>query len=171
MAGYNFTTCSPELVCAPMKTGKLVGSGIGFCNLTAPDQGVSTACTPQTTASFSADKFSRLQNIILCCVRTSCASHAAEGRRGELYQRLRKRLRWVQYEVQIDGRPQFMLAGQQPIMTPAAVTKTVNDGGASASSTVGAVNGLQDVLVTARKTTSGATCKLPVVYKCGACPP
>ena len=41
MAGYNMTACSQQLVCAPMKSGKLVGTGIGFCNLTAPGQSVS----------------------------------------------------------------------------------------------------------------------------------
>ena len=40
VAGYNMSACTQQLVCAPMKSGKLVGTGIGFCNLTAPGQSV-----------------------------------------------------------------------------------------------------------------------------------
>ena len=71
---------------------------------------------------------------------------------------------WVQYEVALDTRPQFLTNGQQPVMTPKAEAKTVSDD--NTGSTVGAVNGLQDVQVATRVTTDGAACKLPLVYKC-----
>lgn len=70
----------------------------------------------------------------------------------------------VQYEVALDTRPQFMLSGQTPVLTPAAVAKTVTD--ENAGSIVGAVNGLQDVKVASRVTTKGDACHLPLVYKC-----
>lgn len=41
VAGYNMTACTDGLLCAPFKSGKLIGTGIGFCNLTAPGQSVS----------------------------------------------------------------------------------------------------------------------------------
>ncbi len=70
----------------------------------------------------------------------------------------------VQYEVALDTRPQFLTNGLEPVMTPAAQAKTVNND--NTGSTVGAVNGLQDVLVYTRVTTQGTPCKLPLVYKC-----
>lgn len=41
VSGYNMTACQDGLVCAPLRSSKLVGTGIGFCNLTSPDQTVS----------------------------------------------------------------------------------------------------------------------------------
>ena len=41
VAGYNMTACTDGLLCAPFKSGKLFGTGVGFCNLTAPGQSVS----------------------------------------------------------------------------------------------------------------------------------
>lgn len=43
VAGYNLTACSAQmsLRCSPPKSGRLVGSGIGFCNFTTPGQQVS----------------------------------------------------------------------------------------------------------------------------------
>jgi hypothetical protein len=70
----------------------------------------------------------------------------------------------VQYEVALDTRPQFLTNGLLPVLTPAAQAKTVSDD--NTGSTVGAVNGLQDVQVATRVTTQGADCKLPLVYKC-----
>lgn len=75
----------------------------------------------------------------------------------------------VQYEVALDTRPQFMLSGQTPVLTPAAVAKTVSDD--NAGSIVGAINGLQDVKVASRVTTQGDACQLPLVYKCAPAPP
>ncbi|CAL8460636.1 g166 [Coccomyxa elongata] len=106
VAGYNMTACTDGLLCAPFKSGKLFGTGVGFCNLTAPGQS---------------------------------------------------------YEVALDTRPQFMLSGQTPVLTPAAVAKTVSDD--NAGSIVGAINGLQDVKVASRVTTQGDACQLPLVYK------
>lgn len=70
----------------------------------------------------------------------------------------------MQYEVALDTRPQFLTNGLLPVLTPAAQAKTVSDD--NTGSTVGAVNGLQDVQVATRVTTQGADCKLPLVYKC-----
>ena len=43
VAGYSLTPCSTSLDmhCAPLASGKLVGTGLGFCNFSAPGQSVS----------------------------------------------------------------------------------------------------------------------------------
>ncbi len=73
----------------------------------------------------------------------------------------------VQYERQIDMRPQYFLGHAQPQQEQSsaqkAAAKSVSNDDGSAS--VGAVNGLKDVIVSTRVTDNGDSCKLPVVYK------
>ena len=38
VAGYKFTTCKDNLVCAPLANSSLAGTGAGFCNLTSGGQ-------------------------------------------------------------------------------------------------------------------------------------
>ena len=65
-------------------------------------------------------------------------------------------------------RPQTLLSRSGVQLVPANTSKgqatSVNND--NTGTTVGAVNGLQDVTVSSRVTSSGATCKLPIVYKC-----
>ena len=73
----------------------------------------------------------------------------------------------VQYERQIDMRPQYFLGHAQPqqeqtTAQKAAAKSVTNDNG---SGSVGAVDGLKDVMVSTRVTTTGDVCKLPMVYK------
>ena len=73
----------------------------------------------------------------------------------------------VQYERHVDMRPQYFLghAQPQPEQTTAqkAAAKSVTTDNGSGS--VGAVDGLKDVVVSTRLTTTGDSCKLPMVYK------
>ena len=73
----------------------------------------------------------------------------------------------VQYERQIDMRPQYFLGHAQPQQEQSsaqkAAAKSVSNDDGSAS--VGAVNGLKDIIVSTRVTDNGDSCKLPVVYK------
>lgn len=38
VAGYKFTPCKDNLVCAPLANSSLAGTGVGFCNLTSGGQ-------------------------------------------------------------------------------------------------------------------------------------
>ena len=76
----------------------------------------------------------------------------------------------LQYERPVDMRPQYFLGDAQPQPTEQqssaqkAAAKSVSNDNAGAS--MGAVDGLKDVVISTRMTTIGASCKLPVVYKC-----
>ncbi len=73
----------------------------------------------------------------------------------------------VQYERHVDMRPQYFLGHAQPQQEQSsaqkAAAKSVSNDDGSAS--VGAVNGLKDVIVSTRVTDNDESCKLPVVYK------
>ncbi len=73
----------------------------------------------------------------------------------------------VQYERHVDMRPQYFLGHAQPqqeqTTAQKAAAKSVTTDTDSAS--VGAVDGLKDIVVSTRVTTTGDSCKLPMVYK------